>query len=144
MRIQTQEELISTMTMVGVAIAGVLTIVFSSGVFTLWSSLVGVILLLLLLTYSRHGDVSQTRMEHVVSSAVFALSSLLLLGWLLQLVYQILDLTRYAFVLPQWGIGLSITWGVFAFALWLIAVLIWLRVHPRQRWPRLFQTIAQH
>jgi uncharacterized protein YqhQ len=50
MLIQTQEELISKMTIVGVAIACVLTVVFSSGVFTLWSTLVGVVLLLLLLT----------------------------------------------------------------------------------------------
>ena len=27
---------------------------------------------------------------------------------------------------------------------WLMAALIWMRVHPKQRWPRLFQTITYH
>jgi len=142
MQMQTQEELISKMTIVGVALTGVLTVVFSSGGFTLWSTLVGVVLLLLLLTYSQHGDATQTRIEHALSSAVLALSSLLLLGWLLQPVYQMLGLARLRLVFPLGGSILSVTWAVFAFALWLMAALIWIRVHPKQRWPRLFQTIT--
>ena len=142
MRIQTQEELISKMTIVGVAIAASLTVVFSSGVVTLWSALVGVVLLLLLLTYSKHGDAGQTRIEHLLSSAVFALNSLLILGWLLQPVYQMLGLREFRLIFPIGGIILSVTWAVFAFAMWLIAVLIWMRVRPRERWPRLFQTVA--
>jgi len=82
------------------------------------------------------------RIEHALSSAVLALSSLLLLGWLLQPVYQMLGLERLRLVFPLGGSILSVTWAVFAFALWLMAALIWIRVHPKQRWPRLFQTIT--
>lgn len=141
MQIPSSEELISKMTLVGVAIADVLVVVFNSGVFTLWSTLVGVVLLLLLLSYSKHGDTTQTHIEHVLSSAVFVLSSLLLLGWLVEPLYQFLGLGRYVLSLPIIG-SLSVTWAVFAFAFWLIAVLVWMRVSPRQSWAKLFQTMA--
>ena len=83
MQMQTQQEdIISNVTIVGVALACVLTIVFNSGTFTLWSMLEGAVLLLLLLAYSKHGDASQTRIQHLLTSALFALSSLIFLGWL--------------------------------------------------------------
>jgi cytosine/uracil/thiamine/allantoin permease len=142
MQIQTQEELISKVTTIGGALAGVLTIVFNPGAFTLWDTLVGGLLLILLLTYVKHGDAGQTRIEHALSSAVFALSSLLLFGWFLQPIYLLLGLERVKWIFL--GNNLSFSWALFSFALWLLATRIWMKIHPRQRWPKLFQAVVHH
>jgi hypothetical protein len=139
MKTQTQEGLVGDRTvLISVTIADMLTLVLISGGFTVWSTLAGITSLLLLLAYSKHGEIMQPRIERLVSSAAFGLSSLLLLGWLLQLLYQVLGLARYL-SFTGGPITLSVTWPLFAFAMWFVATSIWMKISPRQQWPRLFQ-----
>lgn len=140
MQIQTQEELISKVATIGGTLAGILMLVFNSGTFTLWDTLAGGLLLVLLLTYVKHGDAGQTRIEHALSSAVFALSSLLLFGWFLQPIYLLLGLERMKWLFL--GYNLSFSWTLFSLALWLLATHSWMRINPKQRWPRLFQAVV--
>jgi cytosine/uracil/thiamine/allantoin permease len=142
MQIQTQEDLISKLTTIGGALAGILTLVVNSGAFTLWDTLAGGLLLILLLTYVKHGDAGQTRIEHALSSAVFALSSLLLFGWFLQPIYLLLGLERVKWIFL--GYNLSFSWTLFSLALWLLVTYFWMRIYPRQHWPKLFQAVVHH
>jgi cytosine/uracil/thiamine/allantoin permease len=142
MQIQTQEDLISKLTTIGGALAGILTLVVNSGAFTLWDTLAGGLLLILLLTYVKHGDAGQTRIEHALSSAVFALSSLLLFGWFLQPIYLLLGLERVKWIFLRYN--LSFSWTLFSLALWLLVTYFWMRIYPRQHWPKLFQAVVHH
>lgn len=144
MPIQTQEELISKLTIIGVAIAAGLTFLLSAGVYTLWTTVAGAVLLLMLLTYSQHGDTTQTRIEHVLSSAVFSLSTLLFLGWIVIPLFQLFNLSKLVVVVPIGHSNFYITWTILVLVWWLVIAFAWMRIYPKQYWPRLFQTTTQH
>lgn len=130
-----QDLLIRSITNLSVAIASIFTLLLSNGRLSLAHAVVGLILLLLLLAYGGHGAPTQTRIERFVSSALLALCSFLTLGWVVFPLSQGLLLPgRFvfgAFVLPAADVVLPI--------FWLVATLIWTRIHPQQSWPKLFQ-----
>ncbi len=144
MQMQTQEELISKLTVIGATIAAVLTFLLSSGVYTLWTTVAGAVLLLMLFTYSLHGGTTQTRIEHVLSSAVFSLSTLLFLGWFVVPLFQLFNLSTLVLVVSIGNSNFHITWTVLVLVWWLVVAFAWMRISPKQSWPRLFQTGTQH
>jgi Kef-type K+ transport system membrane component KefB len=132
-----QDLLIRSITNLSVAITSAFTLVLSAGRLGLVDGIVGFILLLLLFTYSGHGDPAQTRIEHLVSSALLALCTLLILGWLVFPLSQRLFPSPPSYTIVGTIALAAQEIGVFIF--WLIATLIWTRIHPQQRWPKLFQ-----
>lgn len=133
--------LMRSITNLSVTIAGAFALLLSGGNLGLTHAIVGLILLLVLLAYGGHGAPVQTRIERLVSSALLALCTLLVLGWLVFPLSQGLFPTPRGFSAFGGAISLAAQEiGVFIF--WLVATLIWTRIHPQQRWPKLFQPVG--
>lgn len=112
-----------TITILGVAFIAIVTLLLSQERFSLLQALVGVILLFLLLEYS---GAARSRAERWATGAVFGLCTVLILGWLLSPIYNLLGWDR-GFSAP--GPTLQFTsWEVFLVLIWLIATLIWRKV----------------
>jgi hypothetical protein len=102
-----------------VALAGSVSLLISGSHFSLWTTIVGVTLLLALYTYGR--SASSSRTENLTFSAIFSLCAILAIGWALSLLIELFfyNLTLLHFIV---GGMLIAPFGIntLVFIIWLV------------------------